>query len=82
MHPLVKEDAAQHQFGRDAYDDRQQGLLIAFENAERQMSDQQDAGDEDGSDVTVVEADQLLPPDRRGRWRGQGAVICWLMRAP
>ena len=70
MHPFVKENPPEHQFEPNAGNDRQQRLLIALENAERQVTGQQNAGNESGRDVAVVEAEQrlLLAGAERG-WR-------------
>ena len=73
MHPLVKKNPAQRQFGRDADHDRQQRPLVALENAERQVPHQQNAGNENRGDVAIVETDELLPPGGRGRWRRRWA---------
>src|ERR1700730_735063 len=72
MHPLVEENLAQHQFGRDTYRDRERSPLVAFENPERQVPHQQDVGNENRSNIAIVETDELLPPGVRGRWRSQG----------
>ena len=58
MRPFVKENTPEHKLQRDAGGDRQQSFLIAFENAERQMADQQNACDESRRDVAVVELEQ------------------------
>ena len=85
MQPFVIENAAQRQFSRDADDDRQQSLLVAFQNAERQVPSQQNAGDENRRNVTVIEADQLLPRTGAARRRagaigaGSSAGSCGLL---
>src|SRR5579863_4741694 len=82
MYPFVKEDPAENKFERDTCDDREQRLLITFEYAERQVTGQQNAGNERRRDVAVVEADQRLalgwsPGRSLGRslggqnWRGR-----------
>src|SRR5678815_4231771 len=52
IEPLSKKDATENQFGNDCGRDRKRRLVIAFQNAVGKMTDQQDEGDKEWSDVT------------------------------
>jgi hypothetical protein len=62
MQPFAKKNAAERQFGGDAYNYRQQSFLVALEDTKRQVSNQQNAGDESRRNIAIVESEEGLSP--------------------
>src|ERR1700722_8331516 len=75
MKPFMKENSPEHQFEQNTCNDRQQRLLVAFENAEGQVTHQQNTGDESGRDVTVINPEQGF--SRGWRLRRLGGQLKW-----
>lgn len=59
MRPLSSKDFCQHQLDADGSNDRQRGLRIAFENAERELPDEQDQRNQERRDETMIDAEEL-----------------------
>ena len=82
MQPLVKKIRPSASSVDDADDDRQQRPLVAFEDAERQVPHQQDAGNENRSDVAIVETMNCFHLAGEAGSGVEGMVMGWLMQAP
>ncbi len=67
VRPLTDEEFSQNKFGKDAAHDCKQRFFIAFKNSEREMSHQQDQGDEDGRNKSILHAEGLAPASSRSR---------------
>ncbi len=52
----MQKDAAKNHLNGDGGSDREQRLRIAFENAERQVADEQNQRDEDGRQIRIEAA--------------------------
>src|SRR5437868_5898518 len=62
MRPATSEETTQNEFNQDRCTDGERSLLIAFKDAERKLSGEQDAGDKKWSKETVVEIEPRPPP--------------------
>ena len=87
MRPLVQKDAAQHHLDGDGGSDRQQSLRVAFENAEREIADEQNQRDEDRRQKGIDAIRQRCPSvnGALGVVCGSGGFDCatgWLIMVP
>src|SRR5438876_7281423 len=81
MEPFAIKNSAERQLEQDTHSNRQQCLRPAFEDTEGQVTDQQNAGDEGGWNVSIVEADKRLPPGSRRHWRCGANWTIFALRA-
>src|ERR1700761_5268403 len=61
MRPFAHNESAKNQFDSNADSDCQQSLCIAFQDAEREITDQQNERDKDRRDEAVLESEQAPP---------------------
>src|SRR5450631_2065785 len=66
MGPLMKKDAAQDKLGDDAGSDGKESSLIALENAERKVADQENDGNENRWYKSIIETEPPIPRRRLG----------------
>src|ERR1700752_475594 len=78
VQPFAKKDPAQNQVSNERRNDSERGSFIAFENAVEQMAHQQNAGDEERRNVTVVEFDPHAGSLTLKVWLTDGLSKTWV----
>src|SRR5258708_6552620 len=74
VRPLTINYSAECDFKKDAGDDRQCSLLVAFQDAERQVAGDENACNQRRSEIAVIEAEHR-PPSTQRPWRSDRAWI-------